>query len=228
MRIPLLSVCLLLLATFAFSQTVNLGIKAGGNLSTQSRMVPVSGFLIDDQNKTGYQAGVTADIGFEHISIEPGMFFITKGEKFRDQFTEPTLLYSETGTGFIKLNYLEVPVNVLYKLQAAPLVKIYAGGGPYFGFGLSGKGTTAVIATESGGSSTTNTSANYNIKFGTDKTTDDYKNPDYGINFVAGVQLKKHYTIDLNYGLGLANLTWGQGYSIKNRTLGLSVGYLFR
>jgi hypothetical protein len=38
----------------------------------------------------------------------------------------------------------------------------------------------------------------------------------------------KHFTIDLNYSLGLKNINWTSGSDLKNRTLGLSVGYLFR
>lgn len=228
MRRLLLFFCLLLPAAIAFSQTVNFGIKAGGNFSNQSRAVPLSNFFIDDQNNPGFQAGIIANIGFKHFSIEPGAFFITKGEKFREDYSDPALLYRVVANGTIKLNYFEFPVNVLYKQQIAPTVKIYAGGGPYFGLGLSGKGTATLIATESGGSSTTTTSSAHDIKFGSDQNTDDYKNPDYGINLVAGVELQKHFTVDISYALGLANLTWGQGYVIKNRTVGLSVGYLFR
>jgi hypothetical protein len=229
MKKIVLSFSLLLLVTFTFGQTVNLGIKAGANLSTVATTVPLNGFIIDSQNKTGYQAGLIVDVGFKNFSIEPGLFFITKGEKFKEQYTDQAALYSVTASGSTKLNYFAIPVNVLYKLQAAPAVKFYTGGGPYLGFGLSGKGTAIVTSTQSGGgSSTTTINATHDIKFGNDETTDEYKNPDYGINFVAGVELNKRITIDLNYSLGLANLAWGQGYAARNRTLGLSVGYLFR
>jgi hypothetical protein len=65
------------------------------------------------------------------------------------------------------------------------------------------------------------------LSFGTD-TLRDYKNPDYGINFITGVELKKRFTIDLNYSLGFGNIRWGQGAKMQNRSMGLSVGYLFR
>jgi hypothetical protein len=117
------------------------------------------------------------------------------------------------------LNYLELPVNLLYKIQVAPGTKIYAGGGPYLGYGLSG--TTINHLT---GSQTSDYTGG--VKFGSDEAKDDYKALDYGVNFTAGVELLKHFTIDLNYGLGLKNISWSPG-SAENRSLALSVGYLF-
>ena len=215
----LLTFPLVLITTFSFAQTFDFGIKAGANLSTLPYDGSAPNFSFDHQNKIGFQAGVTADIGFQHFSIQPGLFFITKGEKFTENLS--ALTGDDThGTGSTKFNYLEVPVNLLYKLRAAPMLKIYAGGGPYLGYGLSG--TTILHIT------TGSTTSNYQggASFGSDNNNE-YKLLDYGINFIAGVQLKKHFTVDLNYSLGLRNISWSSGNDFKNRTLGLSVGYLF-
>jgi hypothetical protein len=220
----LLTFSLVLLTTFSFAQTFDFGIKAGVNLSTASVSGPPPVSIYDHpdhQYKTGFQAGVTADIGFQHFSIQPGLFFITKGEKFREDLAfliggQPNSTYETVSTNF---NYLELPVNLLYKLQAAPAVRIYAGGGPYLGYGLSGKTTVHVRGDETHDSQA-------NAPFGSENTSE-YKSLDYGANFIAGVALKKHFTVDLNYSLGLRNIAWTPGNGLKNRTLGLSVGYLF-
>jgi hypothetical protein len=123
-------------------------------------------------------------------------------------------------TSTLKLNYLELPVNLLYKFQASPGVRIYLGGGPYLGYGLSGSWKYPNPSGPLGSYS------HRNVSFGPD-TLLDYKNPDYGINFITGVELKRQFTIDLNYSLGLGNIRWDQAAKIRNRSMGLSVGYWF-
>jgi hypothetical protein len=135
MKKLLLTFILAAAATITFSQTINFGVKAGVNLSTLSESgLP---YQIDNKNITGYHAGIIADFGFQQFSIQPGLFFITKGSSY------PGMIADNTGntakmTTTLKLNYLELPVNLLYKLRASPGVKVYLGGGPYLGYGLSG------------------------------------------------------------------------------------------
>jgi hypothetical protein len=218
----LLTLSLVFLTTFSFAQTLNFGVKAGVNLSTISFTDPLPNYAFDAQNKTGFQAGVVANIGFQHFDIQPGLLFITKGQKFTEEesITLNSQNYSYHNTGSERFNYLELPVNLLYKIQVAPGTKIYAGGGPYLGYGLSG--TTIDHLT---GSQTSNYTGG--VTFGNDEAKDDYKLFDYGVNFTAGVQLIKHFTIDLSYALGLKNINWTPGGDLKNRSLALSVGYLF-
>ena len=47
-----------------------------------------------------------------------------------------------------------------------------------------------------------------------------------GIINKAGVKLKKKLPIDLGYNLGLSSLS-GEGATVKNRVMSVSVGYLF-
>ena len=215
----LLTLSLVLFTTFSFSQSLDFGIKGGINLSTVAFSGPALNFTGDNQNRVCYQFGVTADVGFQYLSIQPGLFFITKGGKYIEEFDDVTnsQTYVEHVVGNNKYNYLELPVNLLYKLQAAPGVKIYAGGGPYMDYSLSGTSIQHV---------TGSTTYDYqgSISYGSDHNKDD-KRINYGVNFIAGVELKKHFTVDLNYGLGLTSVAWD--ITDRNRTLGLSVGYLF-
>jgi hypothetical protein len=220
----LLTLTLVLLTTFSFAQTFNYGIKAGLNLSTTAFNVSYPNYVVDPQNKTGFRVGVVGDITFQHFIIQPGLLFITKGYKFSDEFSYSNNYqsYSYHQTGSEKFNYLELPVNLLYKIQATPTAKIYAGGGPYTGYALSGSTTSQTTGSQT-------SDYHGNLTFGNDHTKDDFKLFDYGVNFIAGIELKKHYTIDLNYSLGLRNIDWttDDNINIKNRSLGLSVGYLF-
>jgi Outer membrane protein beta-barrel domain len=220
----LVTISLVLFTTFSFAQTITYGIKAGANLSTVAFSGSLPDFAINNQNKTGYQIGATVDIGFQHFSIQPGLFYITKGEKYVTEGTYQDQNNQTTGqhvNGNTRYNYLELPVNLLYKLQVSPTVKIYAGGGPYLGYGISGT-TNASFTTG------TNSSTNqFGVSFGSGGYKDN-KLLDYGINFAEGVEINKHYTIDMNYSLGLRNISHDIGdVQFRNRTLGLSVGYLF-
>jgi hypothetical protein len=216
----ILTLSLVLLTTLSFAQSLNFGIKAGANLSTIAYSGSLPNITVDNKNGTGYQAGVIADIGFPQFTIQPALFFITKGGKYAEEFDYTNFdqqTYVTHVTGSTKYNYLELPVNFLYKLKAEPGVKIYAGGGPYVDYGLSGTSTQHAT-----GYTTYDYSGN--ISFGSDPNKDD-KRINYGVNFIAGVELQKHFTVDLNYSLGLTSVAWG--ITDKNRTLGLSVGYLF-
>jgi hypothetical protein len=217
MKKSILTFLLATATTFIFAQTINFGVKAGVNLSTITSSDGT--YHIDNKNTTGYHAGVIADIGFQQFSIQPGLFFITKGSSYPGLFADNTGNTAKMTT-ILKLNYLELPVNVLYKLQALPGVRIYLGGGPYLGYGLSGSWKYPNPSGPLGSYS------HRNVSFGTD-TLLDYKNPDYGINFITGVELKRRFTIDLNYSLGLGNIRWDQAAKIRNRSMGISLGYLF-
>ena len=209
MKKILLTFCLFsTITTISFAQSFNFGVKAGLNLSNYSVNPPTTW---GTKNLTGFHAGVIADIGLKNISIQPGLFFTTKGEVIPENMMQNTGQNLGVYNAKEVLNYIELPVNLLYKVKAAPLVKIYFGGGPYLAYGISGHGTQA------GAFST------YTVHF----DSNGYKNPDYGFNFVAGVELFKKLLIDANYGLGLGNLSRADGLTIRNRVIGVSVGYLF-
>jgi hypothetical protein len=204
----LLTLCLFSATiTTCFAQSINFGIKAGLNLSNESVNPPNPW---NTNNLTGFHAGLIADITLKNISIQPGLFFTTKG-KATPQDLKPITGEDRIYNAKEILNYIEVPVNVLYNIKATPAIKIYFGGGPYLAYGISGHGT------EAGAFPT------YTVHF----DNNGYKNPDYGVNFVAGVKLFKKVLIDANYGLGLGNLSNMYGQTIQNRTIGVSVGYLF-
>jgi hypothetical protein len=197
----------------AFAQNISFGVKAGLNVS---KLTEAGG--ISSQTLPGFQVGGVVDLGFQDFSIQPGIFFTTKGGKFNE--TEDVVTPgggggAVTDNGNITLNYIEVPVNFLYNVAAGGN-KFYLGAGPYLGYGLSGSGTL----TE--GVATTRT----NVTFGSGQ--DDVKNPDLGVNFLIGFKFSQGYSIGAQYGLGLSNLSnEGDGSKIKNQVISFTVGYFF-
>lgn len=118
-----------------------------------------------------------------------------------------------------RIIYLEIPVNTVYRIG-----HFFAGAGPYVGYALSGKwkekytenfGDGIVEAAEESGK----------VVFGGDNGF--RKRLDFGINLLAGYQLTEPWNLGLGYGLGLNNIYHGEGWTIKNRVVSLSLGYTF-
>jgi hypothetical protein len=217
MKKLLLILCLTGFTTITFAQSFNLGVKAGVNLSNLA--FSGTGYNLGNQNTTGFHAGLIADIGFQQFSIQPGLFFITKGTKSTYSIENNSEQNAGTETLKTTLNYLELPINLLYKIQVAPIAKVYLGGGPYLGYGLSA--SNEEFTTPASGP-TSHSSLSFGGGF------PHYRNPDYGVNFIAGIEMAKRFTIDLNYSVGLGNLAYPANAKLQNRSAGLSVGYWFR
>jgi hypothetical protein len=214
MKKTLLTLVLFSISVMTFAQTIHLGIKAGVNLSNQTFSGATD--ILPSKNLTGFNAGGILDIGFNKFSIQPGVFYTTKGRKYKMGIVDANQTFATTAYLSIRLNYIEMPVNFLYKFNAGTNTKIYVGGGPYLGIGISRNSSTSNYPD---GDVSTSSS------FGGDSG---YKNPDYGLNATAGVEINNKIIIGANYGYGLANITPATGVKLYNETLSFSVGYLFR
>jgi hypothetical protein len=214
MKKQVVLVLLALLGTLSTYAQVSFGIKAGYNNSTYS--VENSDNL---KRLSGFHAGGIVDISLaDEFSLQPQLLFILKGAKQEahvDQFGD------QNEEAKLKLNYLELPVNFLYKHQLGA-GKLFVGAGPYLGFGLSGKIKQGEEEAD--------------IKFDGKKLAeldaeDDaamhLKRLDAGANFLAGYELKNGLLFSVNYSLGLTNIDPDGGKS-KNSYFGISVGYLFK
>src|SRR5690554_6539139 len=100
----------LFMGTTAFSQGIDLGIKAGANFSN---FADATGF----SNKTGFQAGIFGGVKFSgNVGIQADILYSQQGAEFRGKDFE--------------LNYVNVPVVVKYYVFRG--LNIQAG--PQFGF----------------------------------------------------------------------------------------------
>jgi hypothetical protein len=199
-----------------FAQAVSFGIKAGLNESTAA----FTGTTTTFSNLSGFNAGVFADIKFNKLSVEPGIFYTTSGYNSKSVFTtDNPAPYSFSATGKVAYNYLQVPVNILYYIPAGPL-KIFIGAGPYWGLALSG---TRQGTTNTNGIITNSPSGN--ITFGS--SDGDFSKTDLGVNAIAGIALKNGLLFSANYGFGLTNISSSTNSKGENRVLSLSLVYEF-
>lgn len=152
-----------------------------------------------------YEIAVAPDFYFA-----PGLFFASKGSKFEWEGVD----VEETMT----LNYLEVPLNLVYKpvLGNGNLIVAF---GPYLGYGLGGK--YKVEGSEGGVSA----SVEEDITFGSNED-EDLKPLDVGANIGFGYMFGAGLSLQFNTQLGLVNISHGDD-AVKNTGFGLSLGYRF-
>lgn len=148
------------------------GIKGGANISSIHFSDLPETFSTD--NLTGFHIGPTIELMAPFI----GLGF------------DASILYSQTGmeigTQTVKSDYLNIPVNLKWKI-GIPAVKVFAAAGPYVGFRLGGGKIWDVVSDQI-----------------------ESKSFSAGLNIGAGVELIQHLQISATYQLGLTD-----NYSIK-------------
>jgi hypothetical protein len=203
-------------STASFAQ--KFGVKAGLNLSNV--MVKDDDDSYDDENKVkpGFHVGVTGEFPIsEKFSFATALLLSTKGFKVKGE--------EDTGFGIVEykgsfnLMYLELPLTPKISFDAGS-AKIYIAAGPYVAMGLSGK--AKVEATFNGSTE----KESEDVDWGSDD--DQVKRLDLGLTAGAGLEINK-IQIGISYGYGLSNMSNEDtnGYRMKNRVLGISLGYVF-
>lgn len=200
-----LTAALFLIGAIANAQTARFGFSAGATLGSQSSKS--SGISINSSSKAGLTLGVMSDISLsDAFSFQPGLNFTQKGGKF--DFSD--LGFPGAGDVTYTLNYVELPLNVVFKAEAGS-GKFFVGAGPSLGFGISGK-------LKSG-------SEEEDVNFGSN-AEDDLKPFDFGGNIVAGYELSNGLFFALNYNTTLNNLSTESDVTTRNRYFGIRIGYL--
>ncbi|HEU4553735.1 MAG TPA: porin family protein [Chitinophaga sp.] len=213
-------------ASFSYAQ-VTFGIKAGFSAAGMSAKYKLADSLpsIKENTKTipAFHAGIVADITLaEGFYLQPGLFYSAKGAKITETVQGPAD-QPLTATATVHLNYLELPINFLYKHPAGP-GKIFAGFGPYLAYGIAGKIKTKV----DGYDNTAETDVKFENKQDVSGAVAYVKPFDAGANFIAGYEMNMGLLFSINYSLGLTNTSPYNGETEKNHYLGISIGYLLK
>ncbi len=115
---------------------------------------------------------------------------------------------SEDGNTKITLNYLEVPLYLLYQSTLSSTANIFGGLGPYFAYGIGGNMKTSAYKSKA-----------------FDKTTG-FKPFDAGLGLTAGYKITNSFSFSLAYDIGLVNIDRNAfGDKIKNRGISFNVMY---
>jgi hypothetical protein len=164
-----------------------------------------SGNKPDNKLKTGFHVGVDAEIPIApEFYFAPGLLFSTKGAK-------------GINSQSLNFNYLELPLNFLYK-GTLGTGKLRLGLGPYIALGLGGKYK----------SSTSEVDVKFKSKADANSSAVFYKPIDAGANLLAGYEFSNNFFAQLNAQLGLVNLNaYDNNAKWKNTGFGVSLGYRF-
>ena len=212
MKRILILVSTIALINFAKAQTeqTTFGFKAGINFQNLTGH-DVNGNQLNNRLKAGVSLGANAQIPIAtDFYIQPGVEFNQKGAKSSDGFYTTTL------------NYIDVPVNFVYK----PLVgtgHLILGAGPYVGFGIGGNVSDG----------TTKTQVIFQNQVNTNDLNSGYpyfRRLDAGANLLAGYEFDNRISIQLNAQLGLTKTNptivgYSDPSAVKNTGFGFSVGY---
>jgi Outer membrane protein beta-barrel domain len=172
----------------------NLTTKFGGNAPVNTMAAGLkAGFLIDFHlsGRFSVQTG-------PYISMKGCTSEIADANNYKSSYT-------------LSFNYLEVPINLIYKHGKPGHNHIFVGGGAYYGYLLhASRGDV-----------------DYHI--GSDKALDQFTSTDFGVNGMLGFEHKKGFLIRANYSYGLANVVTGgdADNSATHTVIGVTVGWLF-
>ncbi len=164
-----------------------------------------AGASISGTTKPGFKIGIVTDnyLG-SNLYLQPGLFFSAKGTN------------SSQGDK-IGINYIEVPINLLYKFKTNTGNYVFVGAGPYFAVAVGGQATSNGYTGK--------------INIGSSET-DDVKTFDFGLGFNAGYQLRQGLFFRGQYQFGLVNINpthnaYGSDATVKNNGFSITVGWLF-
>jgi hypothetical protein len=182
------------------------GIRAGGNYTN---------IINKDADQSEWLPGVQAGLNVElplgiGVYLQPNVLFSMKGAKYTDNSK-------------IRLNYIEVPINLVFKPMTGTSNIIF-GFGPYFSYAVAGR----IISTNGD-----TRDLNYGGTFSTGDVTTYFRRADAGGNILIGYEFANKFSFQANGQLGFKNinkkaLTASTGdIRWRNAGVGLSLGYRF-
>jgi len=200
MKKILLSVITVAILSVVSQAQLKVGIIAGENLNEQRINVSTGTMYAGDRSR-GYHAGVISELNLGgNFYLQPQLLFSRKRSAY----------FNSTSTGEIKIrmSYIELPVNVLYKI-ALPFGKVFAGAGATFGYAVGGSEQKSGVTTK--------------LYSGTVRN---WKREDISMNMLAGIEFQNGFFANMNYQKSFLDIYKGADASVKSRSFSLSIGYL--
>jgi hypothetical protein len=185
------------------------GIQFGGiaGLNVSGAAAANATGKISGSPLSGFTLGAFADIPLKKtLSFRPEFLYSYEGYQPRAGGNRVN----------IHVAYLDVPLDIVYHTNLLSK-RIYAGAGPYLAYALNGTYTMK--------------GANTDMQFGNSYSAgDNLRNMDFGANLMAGILLDRNFILGATVNLGLSNIapSGSTATDIHTRSIGLSIGYVFR
>jgi len=237
----LLTAGLLLAASAVHAQaTFRIGPQVGCNRSFGRFAYPKSDYLtVTNTARSGGEAGLVAQVGVaDHWAVQPAVLYAQKGFGFVENAYDAQYNYTYQGEYSFRFNYLAVPVNVVYS-QRPGGQGLQGFAGPYVGFLLGGRYTSAIRTGYGNGAPRSQSDAGdvaagdtYHNRPGeayVSQGVDAGLQGGLGYGFVGGFQVQASYSQGLrNLGAAYASgLTRAAPPTYRNHAFQLLAAYLF-
>lgn len=187
--------------------------------------------------RTGIHFGFMANLQIapgSNFYFQPSVLFYNKGRNYKGNTVDTTVTVNgQMGDSTINtvtyktrknyLNYIDIPLNIVYKYPVGKKLSFVIGVGPYVSLFYGGfdKKTNVIV----GDKTITNTDDDLPIGKGSNK----YSTLDYGISGLAGIEFDR-LTLTANYSRGLKNFYQPGDYTAtnyKHQVIGASLGIYF-
>lgn len=223
-HLKIYGIVLMLFISVISQAQIGFGVRGGLNLANMYG----AGFdQVDPKIRPSFMLGGFIDYSVSKtFTMETGLFISGKGTKFKAKIGKsiptngvyPSMIIYDGELSYAPI-YLELPINALYSFRIGDS-KLLVFGGPYISCGVGGK-----IKEEYSESGKTVTN-DIELKYGSEGQM---KRIDSGINIGAGFEYKK-IQLRIQYALGITNLDEHsrQESAMKNKVIGLSIGYVLR
>jgi hypothetical protein len=203
----------------ANAQKIKYGAKAGINFVSISAYNNPTSSTYQSKAYTNISVGGIAEADWNKLSIQTGLMLDGKGGE--NTYINPESSINRRKN--IRLYYLQVQVNFLYRIPTKSST-LFFGGGPYAAYGLGGNYTLSGIIFDSP------VDGSQSVYFGNNENSD-FKRADYGLNLRAEIRFLHGIGFELNFeygfrNIGTPNLYDDVGIKTRNRVLGIAVSYL--
>jgi len=207
-------------------------IKGGLNLANIS--ISDNGSVNNANTLATFNVGFIADLpASSFFSLQTGLVLNGQGSK-TTTYASNTNTSDNFVTSTFNPLYIQLPVNLVFKLPLDNDTRLFVGAGPYVQMGVGG---TAKTVSQFGGVQSSNS---YDIQFDDDNPTtsqeegasqDRLKRFDIGMNALAGIE-SGSIMVGVNYGIGFTKINSTETNSNANddnkyRTFSINVGYRF-
>ncbi|MFI5133288.1 MAG: porin family protein [Chitinophagales bacterium] len=205
------TVVIFLFISFVSAQSTRYGFSFGATYANMTEKT--GGTTTNGSYKFGATFGIVVDVPMQKGgSFQTGVNFTQKGTKDQASFL------GASGTVTNVLNYIEVPMNVVFKFKSSG-GKFLAGAGISGSLGFFGKSTNTKNGIET---------VSY-LNFG-NNSGDNLKGIDFGINGLVGYEFKNNWSVAAGYYRGIINVISG-GTAIDkltNNFFSLRFGYFLK